>query len=265
MKKRSLATLTILALAVFLTGCQQAGGAGSSSSSASSAVASSSASSSQAAAPKSNDELYDAAVKDAVFIDADEILPLVNISRDDENVIWDDQGRVLVAFMHKYPDSYPAGADIQLKWGNVWCVSEKEMCKWVKDNSQGVDDWTIRLHQVMGMPTSKGYTHVTALWVDAKLLYRPANVSDPCARMEVKYTPTGDEAFDKKFKEWFDSNIIWSYFDSAFPWTRLGYTYDWADNGTEYGLSEFLIFEGPMAKVEYTYDLKDYVEHAKEH
>ena len=88
MKKRSLASLTILALAVFLTGCQQAGGAGSSSSSASSAVASSSASSSQAAAPKSNDELYDAAVKDAVFIDADEILPLVNISRDDENVIW---------------------------------------------------------------------------------------------------------------------------------------------------------------------------------
>ena len=105
---------------------------------------------------------------------------------------------------------------------------------------------------------------MTALWVDSKLLYRPANVSDPCAKMEAKYTPTGDEAFDKKFKEWFDSNIIWSYFDSAFPWTRLGYTYDWADNGKEYGLSEFLIFEGANAKVEYTYDLKSFVDYAKE-
>ena len=283
MKKRLLAVLTVAAMAVGLVGCQQAGGAGSSSSATSSAAVSSSAASSaavssaasssaaassaetssQAAVPKSNDELYAEAVKDAVFIDPDEVLPLVNISKDDENVIWDDQGRVLVAFMHKYPDSYPAGQDIELKWGNVWCVSEKEMSKWVKDNSHGVDDWTTRLHQLLGMPTSKEYTHVTALWVDAKLLYRPANVSDPCAKMEAKYTPTGDEAFDKQFKEWFDSNIIWSYFDSAFPWTRLGYTYDWADNGKEYGLSEFLIFQGANAKVAYTYDLKSYVDQAK--
>ena len=207
----------------------------------------------------SNEELYDAAVRDAVFIEDDEILPLVNISRDDENVLWDDKGRVLVAFMHKYPDSYPAGEDIELKWGNVWCVSAKEMYKWVQNNGDGVTDWTTRLHQVLGMPTSKGYNTITALWVDAKLLYRPANVSDPSAEMEAKYKPTGDEAFDKKFKEFFDGNIVWSYFDSAYPWTRLGYTYDWADNGTEYGMSEFLIFEGAKATVEYTYNVGDLV------
>ncbi len=213
--------------------------------------------------PRTNEELYSDAVRDAVFIEDDEILPLVNISKDDDNVIWDDQGRVLVAFMHKYPDSYPAGEDIELEWGNVWCVSAKEMCKWVQNNGDGVTDWTTRLHQVLGVPTSKEYNTITALWVDANLLYRPANVSDPNAKMESTYTPTGDETFDQKFKEFFDGNIVWSYFDSAYPWTRLGYTYDWADNGKEYGLSEFLIFEGATATVEYTYNVEDYVAFAK--
>lgn len=209
-----------------------------------------------------NDTLYSNAVRDAVFADEDEIMPLVNISKDDENVIWKDD-KVLVAFMHKYPDSYPTGEEIELKWGNVWCVSAAEMQKWVKTNSDKVENWTERLHQVMGLPLGKNYTSVTALWVDANLLYRPANVTDPTAEMKTSYQKTGDEDFDTMYKAWFDSNIIWSYFDSSYPWTRLGYTYDWADNGKEYGLSEFLIFSGAKTTVEYTYSLEDYVNFAK--
>ena len=54
-----------------------------------------------------NDQLYERAVRDAKNADEDEIMPLVNISKDDENVIWSEDGkRVLVTFMHKYPDSY---------------------------------------------------------------------------------------------------------------------------------------------------------------
>lgn len=209
-----------------------------------------------------NDELFRRAVRDAVFIDEDEVLPLVNISKEDENVLWDGE-KVLVAFMHKYPDSYPAGEEIELKWGNVWCVSAGELYKWIKDNDKGVEDWTLRLHQVMGMPTTKECTTMTALWVDADLLYRPANVTDPCAAMSATYQSTGDEQFDEMYKQWFDGNIIWSYFDSAFPWTRLGYTYDWADNGREYGVSEFLIFSGEKATVAYTYEIKDFVAFAE--
>ena len=208
------------------------------------------------------DELFRRAVRDAVFIDEDEVLPLVNISKDDENVLWDGD-KVLVVFLHKYPDSYPAGEEIELKWGNVWCVSAGELYKWIKENGKGVEDWTLRLHQVMGMPTSKECTTVTALWVDADLLYRPANVTDPNAEMTSTYQSTGDEQFDKTYKQWFDGNIIWSYFDSAFPWTRLGYTYDWADNGREYGVSEFLIFSGEKATVAYTYEIKDFVAFAE--
>ena len=208
------------------------------------------------------DELFRRAVRDAVFIDEDEVLPLVNISKDDENVLWDGD-KVLVAFLHKYPDSYPAGEEIELKWGNVWCVSAGELYKWIKENGKGVEDWTLRLHQVMGMPMSKECTTVTALWIDADLLYRPANVTDPSAKMSSTYQSTGDEQFDKTYKQWFDGNIIWSYFDSAFPWTRLGYTYDWADNGRDYGVSEFLIFSGEKATVAYTYEIKDFVAFAE--
>ena len=204
-----------------------------------------------------NEVLYARAVLDSMVADEDEIMPLVNITKDDERVIWDGD-KVLMLFMHKYPGSYPAGDDIVLKWGNVWCVSAGEAYQWIKSNGDGVGDWTERFHQLLGMPTSKGCTSITAIWIDASLLYRPAFVSDPTAPMQATYQPTGDEAFDTMFKAWFDDNVNWSYYESAYPWTRLGYTYDWADNGAAYGLSEFLIFSGAPATVEYTCSVDDF-------
>ena len=205
------------------------------------------------------EQLYNDAVRDAVFAEQDEILPLVNITKDDKNVIWDGN-KVLVAFLHKYPDSYPDGQDINLKWGNVWVVSALEFFKWVQNNSNGVDDWSLRLHQVMGMPAGKA-TCVTTMWIDADLLYVTGNSS----AMKNTLEPTGNEEFDINYKTWFDSNIIWSYFDSAYPWTRLGYTYDWADNGKEYGLSEFLIFSGADARIERTFTIEDFAAFAKDY
>ena len=210
---------------------------------------------------KTNDELYADAVRDAAFADESEIYPLVNITKDDPDVIWDGE-RVLMVFMHKYPSSYPAGDDIVLQWGNVWCCSAGETYGWIKNNCEGVENWTERLHQVLGMPTNKNYTTVTAVWVNADLLYRPAYVTDPTAPMQTTLVNTGDDAFDATFKAWFDDNILWSYFYSAYPWTRLGYTYDWADNGKVYGLSEFLIFSGASVTVEYTYSVDEFVEYA---
>ena len=208
---------------------------------------------------KTNAELYADAVRDAVFADEDEILPLVNISRQDPNVIWDGD-KVLVSFLHKYPASYPDGETITLEWGNVWCVSAGELYQFIRANRNEVTDWDLRLHQIMGMPEGKA-TAITSLWIDADLLYRPAYVTDVNSEMRNTLQPTGDPAFDASYKEWFDSNIIWSYFDSAYPWTRLGYTYDWADNGTDYGLSEYLIFSGATAKVETTHTLEDFAKY----
>lgn len=222
------------------------------------AVVLSSCSKVQNSTQKSNDELYRLAVRDAVFADEDEIMPLVNISKDDKNVLW-DENKVLVSFLHKYPDSYPAGQEIQLKWGNVWCVSSLELQKWIKNNSENVSDWSLRLHQLMGLPEGKATT-VTSIWIDSDLLYRPAYVTNKSSEMKNTLQKSGDDAFDSDYKKWFDSNIIWSYFDSAYPWTRLGYTYDWADNGKEYGLSEFLIFSRAECTIESTDTIEDFVE-----
>lgn len=210
--------------------------------------------------PKSNDLLYQEAVRDSVFADEDEIYPLVNITKDDSNVIWDGNN-VLVSFLHKYPNSYPDGETIQLGWSNVWVVSTKELIRWVQNNNQGVTDWNLRLHQLMGMPEGKA-TSITSTWIDADLLYRPAYETNKTLPMKNTLQQTGDATFDNNFKEWFDGNIIWSYFDSAYPWTRLGYTYDWADNGKEYGLTEFLIFKGAYTTIEFTTTFDDFVNYA---
>ena len=77
-------------------------------------------------------------------------------------------------------------------------------------------------------------------------------------------TESLDENTEESFKEWFDSNIVWSYFESAYPWTRLGYTYDWADNQEEYGLSEFLIQNNSSVQVAYTVTMEEMIEMLKD-
>ena len=55
--------------------------------------------------------LYRAAVLDAMLIDDDEILSLVEITEDGPLCSWDDNGRVLMLTYHSYPDSYVAGKE----------------------------------------------------------------------------------------------------------------------------------------------------------
>ena len=135
-----------------------------------------------------------------------------------------------------------------LEWGEVWTFTDREIKNWYAANSQGVTDWELRLEQLIGLPPEAGYTHISAFWASPEDVIRPAYVTDPTQPMTNQLAEDMDEAD----LDWFDGNILWSYFDSAYPWTRLGYTYDWADNGQEYGLSEFLIRDGAEVNVAFT-------------
>ena len=84
-------------------------------------------------------------------------MPLVNITRDDDRVIWNGD-KVLMGLVHKYPDSYPDGEDVTLKLGDVWVFSAGEMYQWINSNSDGVNDWQERLEQLLGLPEWKKYT-----------------------------------------------------------------------------------------------------------
>lgn len=202
----------------------------------------------------STEELYELAMEDSMIAEEDEIQELVALTEDDNLVTWDEEGRVLLLSYHSYPDSYPAGEDVVLEWGSVWAFTDKELEAVYEVEKDSVEDWTLRLEQLIGLQEDSGYTVITGMWVEVEDVTRPAYQSDAT---DDTMTNAFSEEVDEEYKEWFDENILDSYFYGAYPWTRLGYTYDWADNGTEYGVTEFLIAKGSEIEVAYTYTVEE--------
>lgn len=200
--------------------------------------------------------LYTAAVADAVTADDEELEPLVALTRDSPMTTWDEQGRVLLLSWHRHPERYVAGEAITLTNGAVWTFTDKEIAAWYAQNKSGVTDWDLRLEQLIGLPPNAGYTHVSGFWADPEEVLRPAYVTDTTAQMQTAFP----DNIDPDFATWFEENSAFSYEESAYPWTRLGYTYDWADNGTEYGLTEFLIEENAPVEVAFTKTTAEWID-----
>lgn len=215
-----------------------------------------------AAGGMSEEELYDLAVRDAVFADEDEIMPLVSLTEGEELVSFDGEGRVLLCTWHNYPDSYPAGEDVTIEWGYVWTFTDKEM-KSHAEELAGEEDPEMRLRQLISFAPGSEHSTVTGLWVNPEDVIRPAyqtDVTDGSMENAFDVDEEGDALVDEEFKEWFDENTLSSYFYGSYPWTRLGYTYDWADNGSEYGLTEFMVKPGATVHVEFTETTEEFLE-----
>ena len=180
------------------------------------------------------------------------------------HIRWNDEGKVLMLTFHRYPESYVPGQEDVTEFGQVWVTSLPEMEAWFAENygdgKTPKEGWTARFEMLLGMPADGSHTHFSALWADPEDLTRPAYNPDAADSQVLVQLP---EDVDEEYKQWFDENIIWSYFDSWYPWTRLGYTYDYADNGTEYGLSEFLVNQNSTVDVEFTYTVDEMVEYLK--
>lgn len=202
--------------------------------------------------PKTQEELYSDAVKDAAFADEDEILPLVSLNESDPMTTWKD-GKVLLLTWHNYPDSYPEGETVTIQWGPVWTFTDKEIASHRKEFSDAPE---MRLKQLIAFAPDSEHSTVTGFWVDPQNVKRPAYQTDPTVG---NMTNDFGESIDEEFKAWFDDNILWSYYYGNFPWTRLGYTYDWADNGTEYGMTEFIVESGAEVKVEFTESTEEFL------
>lgn len=201
-------------------------------------------------------ELFDQAVKDAVFVDESEIMPLVTLTKENELVTWNEEGKVLLCTWHNYPDSYPEGETVELAWGPVWTFTDKEMATHAKELKES-EDSEMRLKQLICFAPDSEHSTVTGFWVDPADVNRPAYQMDPT---NPNMTITFPEDVDVEFKTWFDNNILSSYFYGAYPWTRLGYTYDWANNGKVYGLTEFLVKAGTKVEVAFTETTEDFLE-----
>lgn len=206
------------------------------------------------------DELYASAVEDAVFAEESEISDLVSLTEEDEMVSFDEEGRVLLCTWHNYPDSYPEGETVTIEWGPVWTFTDKEIASHAEELEKA-EDSEMRLKQLIGFPPDAEHSTVTGFWVDPEDVKRPAYQSSPeDGSMETEF---GEEP-DEEFKEWFDENILWSYFYGTSPWTRLGYTYDWADNGTEYGMTEFIVGQDAQVEVAFTETTEEFLNRLSE-
>ncbi|MGN0150248.1 MAG: DUF3089 domain-containing protein [Clostridia bacterium] len=193
--------------------------------------------------------LYHNAIVDAIQADEDEILPLRPIDTTAD--------KVLVCTWHKYPDSYPSGEEIDIKYGDVWVFTADEIEQFGKTNGY-CDDMVLRMEQLIGLPPQNGKTHFTTMWVNPNDLYRPsADRSIDTTEASLAFP----ENTDAEYIEWFNSYMTSSYYPHRYPWTRLGYTYDWADNGTEYGLSEYVLKNGSKATVEKTYTNEEFFDY----
>lgn len=202
----------------------------------------------------SREELWTAAMTDAVFSEDGEVTELVCLTRQDPRVIWDETGeRVLLVTWHNYEE--PCEPGDSLAHQDIWATSLGEFEDWYLENGSGVTDWELRLAQLLGMPDDSGCTMFSAFWVSPSEVIRPAYVTDVTAQMENGYGQITDPAY----RAWFDGNILYSYFESEYPWTRLGYTYDWSGGDSPYGLTEFLVADGSQAEIAFTYSTEDFV------
>lgn len=212
----------------------------------------------------SDEELYQAAVEDAMIADKDEIHPLVTITRNSNMVTWNEtRDKVLMLSWHKDPDHYPEKENVVSGDEPVWTFTDREVVSRYREWKDYSDDYrNKRLRQVTGLKPDADYSHVTAFWVSPADLIRPAYETDVTKQMKLSFSEEdkAGELYTSWYKEWFDQNIIVSYFDDFHPWTRLGYTYDWADNDKEYGLSEFLIIQGSSVQIEFTKTTNEFIQ-----
>lgn len=204
----------------------------------------------EAAVSEEVEALYRRSIIDAMYAAPEEIYPLVNIEKDDPYVWWNEaQDKVAVCTWNNQPDFYADGKAVKSA-DVVWVFHPRELAAWYEKNKGTFDDTQLRLEQLIGLRPQEGYTHFSLLWVSPRDLVRPAYNSD-IRKGEMRTELTGEE--DKAYARWFRENILYSYYPLRYPWTRLGYTYDWADNGTAYGLSEFIIRKGARIRVAKTY------------
>lgn len=212
------------------------------------------------------DAQYEAALKSAPKLTSDDIQPLVNLDQNSSvATLSGDNTQVMLVTWHNDPDQFKDGQIMTLKKDFVWAFTDKEFMKWFNENKDGVNNWTLRLKQLLGKAPDFDGTYFTVFWVPVKDVFRPAFVPDPTNDvMNVAFPSSFEEDRSESavwFKKWFDKTRSQAYRrEGGFPWTRLGYTYDWGrTDGGKYGLTEFIVREGAEIEVKFTRGTKGFL------
>lgn len=193
---------------------------------------------------------------DVIEAKEEDIRPLVSLTKNEENLYWSEDNKVLLFTFHRFPSSYPDGEEITFTWGESWLCSIKEYENWYKSNKDNIKDPLLRTKQVLGMNDESKNTYISSMWIDPNDVQRPAYITDPTKQMSLQF----DENETDEYKAWFSNQYYYSYDVAKLPWTRLGYTYDWSEEAKDrYGLTEFIAWKGTTVKVEKTLTVQEFV------
>ena len=210
---------------------------------------------------------YAVALQDAKVALPSEISDdLTAITPDNEDLVWDDTGRVLMVTWTSYP-GYDNQVGKETTIGReTWVTAVPELRNFCRDfHPTPEEPLTLRLEQLLGLPPMVGKTRFVEVWVEPEDIFRPTpddQITDTVAQLTVPPRSAFDSEEDYEFaRDWYNSQLAGQHYDDpakGYPWTRLGYTYDWCNSDSEVGLSEFVIKAKSSAKVERVSTTEDY-------
>ena len=193
-------------------------------------------------------QAYARAIEDAKRIGENEIYHnLTPILESNKNLIWlndSDGERVLVVTWTAW-DGYvnQTAANVTRE---VWVTAAPQLKDFIAESNLSGEGCVLRLEQLLGLPPHNGKKWFIEVWARPGDLYRPTpdnEINDTEAELDFP------ENTSPEYKQWFNNLKDTSYGPNGFPWTRLGYTYDWGNPKTTVGLSEFVIKNGAVIKI----------------
>jgi hypothetical protein len=185
-------------------------------------------------------------------------LLVLDRSRDDASLTWDEAGRLLVTTWtrSKYftAPEYQPGYAFDL-YGETWFTAGDQVAAACREFEGDEPALVLRLEQLLGLPPAFGYDVFMQVWIEPTALFRPcADPSVTTAACTIRGPLRGDSAEQGGWdcaapadphSQWLCNAWVARYGQSEptrrFPWTALGYAYDWSpDSPSAEGPSEFV-------------------------
>lgn len=186
------------------------------------------------------DTVYNSALTDASVAEEHEIIPLISITPKNPNLTFSyiDNGQWLkVVSLTSWSGYIDLIGSKILTPRIIWVTVDPQLRHACKDFCH-IDDFDLRLKQLLGLHPNSTSTYIVELWVQLDSLFRPCLspdiTSDNCS---LSYSSDISSTHIQWVK---DLSSISYHPYTGYPWTRLGYTYDWSES-THHGLNEFII------------------------
>lgn len=212
----------------------------------------------QLSTPENLEKAYQSAIENAKTAKPAEISRnLTAINKYNNNLIWEGQpgeSPVLVITWTSW-DGYNNKNSQSLTAKETWVTVAPEIKEFCTENNISDSEKTLRLEQLLGLPSNDGKKWFVEIWANPSDLFRPSPDSDITDHEAELDFPANTP---QQYIDWFNNLKNTSYGVSGYPWTRLGYTYDWGNTKNNIGLSEFVIKNGADIKINSVSTTSDY-------